>query len=183
VGFLLKGGRGMKKLLSLAMPILAAIVIVAFFLPWVNVESAAVSAVSKVLTGKGAAVVDNISAFDVPILANSSESRLIISIIKIFNPNITNADKKSFLIWGIPLLAMLIVIANRILGKNKIANLVIGILGVVIFAVALFKISTTDLDKLVIQVNIGIGVWLTLYAFLGMGILSVVELMQLVKKK
>ncbi|MFC1703915.1 hypothetical protein ACFL1E_03915 [Candidatus Omnitrophota bacterium] len=173
----------MKKQYPLVMGILAVIIAIAFFLPWVSVESAPVSAVSKVLTGSGQAIVDNISAYDVPVLANSSESRLVISIIKIFNPGITNADKKSFLIWAIPLLAVILVVVSHMFGDKKITNLIISVLGVAIFAVALFKLQTTDLNKLVIQINIGIGVWLTLYGYLGMGIASIVNLLPLLKKK
>lgn len=58
-----------------------------------------------------------------PILANGSESRFMISIMKIFNPGIKDADKKSFLIWGVPLFAVVLFLIGRYLGKNKWVNL------------------------------------------------------------
>ena len=157
------------------MLICTVVVVVAFFLPWVSIQSEQVGMVSKLLTGKNQTNIASISAFQVPILANGPESRLMISIIKIFNPGITNADKKSFLIWAIPALAVVLLAVSHSFGKNKWVNLVIGILGVVIFAGVTFKLLTTDLDKMVLKVAIGLGLWLTLFGFLGMGILSSIK--------
>lgn len=78
----------MKKIYPIAMPLLALVVILGFFLPWVSVESEQIGAVTKILTGKSQKLIDSVSAFQVPILANSSESRFMISVIKIFNPGI-----------------------------------------------------------------------------------------------
>ena len=165
----------MEKLYKTGMIALVVIIAVSFFLPWISVESAAVGGVSKILTGKKQAVIDSISGFDVPVLANSDESRLMISIIKIFNPGIQNADIKSYLIWGVPGLAVLMLVLSRFLDKNKWFYLAVGIIGVLIFVAAVFKITTTDLDKLVLKVNISIGLWLILVAYFGIGILNMVK--------
>ena len=101
------------------MAVLVLMIFVAFFLPWVSVESAAVGGVTKLLTGKEQAKTDSISGFKVPVLANSEESRFMISVIKIFQPDIKDADKKSFLIWSIPLLATVMFGLTNVLGNNK----------------------------------------------------------------
>ena len=157
------------------MAVLVLMIFVAFFLPWVSVESAAVGGVTKLLTGKEQAKTDSISGFKVPVLANSEESRFMISVIKIFQPDIKDADKKSFLIWSIPLLATVMFGLTNVLGNNKWIRLVIGVVGIAIFALATFKIVTTDLDKLVLKVNIGYGLWLILVGYLGIGLLQVTE--------
>ncbi|MBN2120299.1 MAG: hypothetical protein JW734_04525 [Candidatus Omnitrophica bacterium] len=173
----------MENISKAALIVLVAIIAVAFFLPWVSVQSKAAGAVTEILTGKRQEKIDAISAYSVPVMANSNESRLMISIIKIFNPKIENADKKSYLIWSIPLLAVVILILNLVLGKNRWLNLIVGILGIAIFAVAVYKIKTTDLDKLVLQITIGTGLWLTLWSYLGIGILSIVNFIQLTTGK
>jgi len=127
---------------------------------------------AKVLTGKRQAEIAGISGFDVPVLANGPDARLMISIIKIFNPGITDADKKSWLIWGVPIFAVLIFLASLFLGNNKWFNLAIAVIGIAIFIVAVYKIKTTDLDKLVLNAKIGLGLWLTLCGYLGLGLLS-----------
>lgn len=151
---------------------LAAVIVVSFFMPWVHVESQMIGSITKVLVGKRQAEIAGISGFDVPILANGPDARLMISIIKIFNPGVTDADKKSWLIWGVPIFAVLIFLAGLFLGNNKWFNLVIGIIGIAIFVVGVYKIKTTDLDKLVLNAKIGLGVWLTLCGYLGFGLLS-----------
>ncbi|MFC1805216.1 hypothetical protein ACFLZ3_05275 [Candidatus Omnitrophota bacterium] len=165
--------------------ILSVVVFVSFFLPWVQVESQAVGAVAKAITGKKQASIAGISGFQVPVLANGPESRLMISIIKIFNPGITDADKKSFLIWVVPLLAAVMFLLFLKFGHNKWVNLGIGIVGCAIFLIATFKIMTTDLDKLVLNVRIGIGLWLVFFGYLGMGLLGVLDFVKplLGKKK
>ncbi len=155
---------------------LTIIICISFFLPWVSVQSEQVGVFSKILTGKNQATIDNISGFRIPILANSQDARLMMSIIKIFNPKIENADKKSFAVWGIPILAFIICLASYYFGKNKSVNIVFGALGIGIFFVALLKIKTTDLNKLILNVKINSGLWLILYSYLGIGIAHFVNL-------
>ncbi|MFC1666315.1 hypothetical protein ACFL0P_00395 [Candidatus Omnitrophota bacterium] len=162
--------------------LLTVIIIISFFLPWVTVESQQVGAFSKLLTGKSQAAIATISGFKIPILANGKDARLMISIIKIFNPNIKDADKKSFAVWGIPILAFIVCAVSYFFGKSKWVNIAFGLLGVGIFFIAFFKIKTTDLNKLVLNVKISSGMWLILYAYLGIGIAQFVNLFRVSKK-
>jgi len=167
-----------KKMVFLSLVI---VIFISFFLPWVVVESPVVGGITKVLTGKKQASIDTISGFKVPILANSEESRFMITVIKIFQPGIKNADKKSFLIWVIPLLAIIMFFASNFF-KNKWVNLSVGMIGIAIFSVATFKILTTDLNKLVLNVKIGYGLWLILIGYLGIGIVQVLGFIKSLKK-
>jgi hypothetical protein len=160
----------MKENSKIIVMILALVIFLGFFLPWINVESAAVGSFSKMITGKKQAVLDSISALRVPIMANSNDSRFMIDVIKIFNPNVKDADKKSYLIWAIPLLALAMAVFYYVWGGNKWLNLAYGIAGCAIFFAAVYKIKTTNLDKLVLQVTTAPGLWLTLWGYLGIGI-------------
>ena len=162
---------------------LAILIVVGFFLPWVRVESQQVGTFTKLLTGKRQQAVDAISGLDIPILANSDESRLIISIAKIFNPGIKDVDKKSFFVLVMPILAIIIFLSTLFMGKNVWTNLIFGLLGIAIFAFAFYKIQSTDLDKLVLQIRIGLGMWLILYSYLAIGVLSLLNFGMLVKGK
>jgi hypothetical protein len=173
----------MDKISKPVIGILVAVIVISFFLPWISVQSAAAGKVTELLTGKRQDKIDAISAYRVPVMANSEESRLIISIIKIFNPKTQNADKKSYLIWVVPILAVIMLILNMVMGNNKWLNLVVGIIGIAIFAFAVYKIKTTDLDKLVLQVNMGPGLWLTLWSYLGIGVISILNFVGLVGAK
>jgi len=163
------------------MLILVVIIAVAFFLPWVSVESEVVGSITKLLTGKKQAATVSISGFQVPLLANSEESKLMITIIKIFQPGITNADKKSFLIWIIPLMAGAFYFLGNKFKDQKWVKLAMGIIGITIFVIATFKIMTTNLDKVVMKMNIGVGLWLILIGYLGIGIIQITDFMRLNK--
>jgi len=172
----------MNKLSNLLILFFVFVIIVCFFLPWVNVQSSQVGAFSKLLTGKSQKDIASISGFQIPIMANSDESRIIITITKIFNPNIKNVDKKSFLIYLVPLFAIILFLLNLFFDKNKWLNLGIGIIGIVIFFAAVYKIKTTDLDRAVLQIRIGLGFWSILLAYLSIGIVDMYKFIKCQKK-
>ncbi len=173
----------MGKLPFFIAVVLALAIFVCFFLPWVSIESQVVGQFSKVLTGKKQASIDTISGFQIPILANRSDSRFIMSIIKIFNPDIKDADKKSFLIWVVPLLAIILAGLVLAIGKNKWFNLTLAVVGVGIFLGAVYKIKTTDLNKLVLNVRIAGPLWCILWSYLGMGLVGAVSFVRGLGKK
>ena len=172
----------MCKICKLLILVCVAAIVLGFFLPWAQVESKQVGSIVKMLTGKRQQTVDSISGFDIPMMANSEESRLARSVIKIFNPSIENADKKTFLVYVIPLLALIILGLAFYFGKNKWVYLGFGIIGLLIFFVALYKIKTTDLDKLILQIKIGIGMWMILWGYLLIGVLGITRFISLLKK-
>ena len=162
----------MNKIGNLVVLVFAIIICVSFFLPWVSVESRIAGGISKFFSGEEKASLKTISGFQVPILANGPDAKIMISIIKIFNPGVTDADKKSWLIWGIPGLAVVLVLLILFLGRNKWVNLGIGIFGAAIFSVVTYQILKTNLDKFVMHVVITAGLWLTLWSYLGIGLVS-----------
>jgi hypothetical protein len=168
----------MKAALKSLSMICALVVFFAFFIPWVSIESPVVGGITKVITGKRQAALDTISGFKVPIMANSDESRFMITVIEIFNPGIKDADKKSWLIWGVPLFALALAAAGFVWPDNRALLWAIAGIGVLVFAGGTFKILTTDLNKLVLKARIDIGVWLTLVGYLGIGVSALVRALQ-----
>jgi len=168
-----------KILYALAMLVFAVMIVLAFFQPWVETDTLRASKISQIIIGKQEVFGRSISGYDIPVLANGPDSRLIISIIKIFKPQITNADKKSYLVWGVPGLAVLLFLLSLILAKNKLVNLAIGIIGVAIFAVAAYKVTAADLDRLAVVIRIGSGLWMTLWGYLGMGAAAFLRVLEL----
>ena len=162
----------MQNTYRLALVILAFIVFISFFMPWVTVGAHVIGGVSKLLTGKAQASISDISGFSVPIMANGPDARFALAVIKIFNPSIKDANKKSWLIWGVPIFGVMLALLGIFLGKFKWLRIAIAVIGVAIFAVAVFKIKTTNLDKLVLNVKISYGLWLTLLGYLGIGIVN-----------
>ncbi len=102
----------MDKLIKIGVAVLAVIIVVSFFLPWIAVEAPVIGGLTKVLTGKAQASISAVSGYDVPVLANGPDSRFMISVIQIFKPGIKDADKKSYLIWGGMLLTALLALLS-----------------------------------------------------------------------
>jgi hypothetical protein len=150
----------------------AFLILVSFFLPWVSINSPVSGAISKVFSGKKDALIMKISGFQVPILANRSDSRLMVEMIQLFNPGVKDADKKSWLIWGVPLFALMLSCGYVFLQENKWFNLAVGIIGILIFVVGVYKLKTTDLDKMIMSVNIMPGLWFLLSGYLGIGLVG-----------
>ncbi len=173
----------MESVQKILMSILVAIILVSFFLPWITVESAAVGEITEILTGKRQVSSGSISGFKLPILANSPESRLAISILKDLSPGIKDADKKSYLVWIAPALAALMLIAKYLLNKNRWANLILGLLGCLIFIVAVHKLGAVNLDTLLLKIDIAYGLRLILISYLGMGLLCLTNLVYLIRQK
>lgn len=173
----------MNRMTNIIILAMAILIFVSFFLPWVDVQSQAIGKLTKVLRGEQKSSMQKISGFQVPVLANSPDSKLMISLIQLFNPGVKDADKKSYLIWGIPILALMIAIANYIWGRNKWFCLAMAILGIAIFAVAVFKIKTTDLDKGILNVQIAGGLWLTLSGYLGIGLCGLANFLTALRAK
>ena len=179
----LEKGTGMASISKVALFLIVGAIFISFFLPWVSVESPAAGKISEILTGKKQGAFYSISGYQVPILANSSESKLVISVIKLFNPGIKDADKKSWLIWAVPGLAVVMLALLWFWGRNKWLQLALGIIGVAIFAVATFKILTTNLDKMVLRVSIVYGLWALLTGYLLLGSVCLFNFVSLLKGK
>ena len=171
----------MKRMLML---LFAVVVVIAFFLPWVSVKTEVATGLKKIVKLEIKGIPEqfiSISGFQVPVMANSKESRLMITLIKIFKPEIKNADKKSYLIWIVPILAVIMALIANLLKNNKWVHLAVGIIGVAIFGVAVFKIATTNLEKVVLKVNIEYGLWLVFVGYLGIGVMALLEFLRLSK--
>ena len=173
----------MEKNLNAAISVLCIVIIVSLFLPWVGASSKQAGIFTKALTGKRQEGIARISGIQIPIMANREEARLTATIAQVFSPGIENVDKKSFLVLLIPLLAVVFMILNIAYGKKRWTNILFCAIGITIFASALFKIITTDLDKIVLQIKIGIGMWLILYSYLAIGVIGALRLAGLIKKK
>jgi len=171
----------MKKGVMLICTIL---VVASFFIPWVSVEQGGmVKKITRMIKGEELNIPKlKVSGYDVPVMVNSEESRTIIALLKIFFPDVKDVDKKVYLIWVVPMLAVVLFLVSVFLGKNKIAQLAVGLLGILIFGVAYYKIATTSLDKAVLKVNIENGLWMVFLGYLGIGMTALLEFLSLSKK-
>lgn len=194
----------MRKMVLLVLVVLCALSIIhAFFLPWAK-ASVSVTKVAKGLSKSATAGIlentpfagkfvraftkttDNISdlgdievktavsGYDIPTLINKKTSRIAISIASVMFKDAQDLDKKSTLVYLLPLLALLCIGLAVIGLKNKIAVIVMAVLSGGIAAGGLYNLMTVDLSNLPIQISIEQGIWQTMYSYLVISVISIV---------
>ncbi|MBD3264325.1 MAG: hypothetical protein GF375_04400 [Candidatus Omnitrophica bacterium] len=166
----------------LGIAVLCGIIVLSFFLPWVQVESSQLGALTELIAGKSQKNIASVTGLQIPLMANSENSRLIVKIAQIFNPGVKGVDKKSFLVLAVPGFAILVLVLCSLYGNKKWVILTWSLLSILIFAAALYKIKSTDLEKAVLQIRIGFGLWLILYSYLFMGILGIAGFLKITAK-
>lgn len=165
----------MLRIYKITMLVLAGSIFILFFITWIGVDSGPAEKVSRIFVKNIEVPVTEISGFEIPVMANGKDAKLMIKIAKIFYPDIEGVDKKSWFVWVVPILAQVFLIVALLLGKNKWIALILGFISIAIFVFALYKISITDLDKTVLHIRIAGGLWLTLFCFFTMGLLSLIK--------
>lgn len=190
----------MKKILSLAVYILALITVIGFMLPWATVATS-VMGVSKEVTGSLAdtpfagkvmkevnAVTDAVSnvgdielksivrGYQIPMMVNDKSSKVALSVAEIFFPEAEGLDWKSYLVYLLPGLGILCGILAFFSTVNRICIFIMTAIGAVLGTIGLYKLYTTDVSSLAVKINIQNGLWYTMYSFLLIGIAGIVWL-------
>jgi len=162
--------------------ILSAAIIVSFFLPWFNIEQAQAGAVKRVFTKEGLYFVE-LSGFKMPLFMNGRDSGLILDLIKTVNPNARQAAEKSYLLWLVPVIAAGIYLGIKKKPDSIIINFLVACLGLGISVFTLYKLSTVNLDKIIVRFEIQQGFWITVISFFAIGVLGLLRINFLYNRK
>jgi len=185
----------MKKTIFTALIAIAAcVIIVSFFQPWAGVKTS-VTAVSKELTDKAdgelkdtplagkfikkfSAITDQIaglgdieiktqvSGYNVPRMVNSDISKVALSLAEIMFKSTEGLGWKSYLVYVLPVSAVLCVFLVIVGAKKRIALIMALLVSGGISLVGLYNLHTMDLGTIAIKVSIASGLWNTMHAFL-----------------
>lgn len=191
----------MKKLFFVTLVCIAsALIIVAFFMPWAEV-AASVSGISKEVTssvkdtpfagkivGKISDVTDaisemgdisiksRVSGFDVPRMANDKTSKVALSLVEVFFKSAENIDMKSYLVYVLPLLAIVCVILAILGIKNKLFVAIMLIISGIVSIGGLYNLYTMDVSSAIVKITIKDGLWYSMYAFMFIFLVSILWL-------
>lgn len=196
----------MKNLIFLAIVIASVAVIIAgFFQPWAKV-STSVESVSEGVTGvlKGTfgkvslgskviggiekvtdkvnekvgavGVKKSVSGFDVPRLVNNKSSKIALAIAQAMFKSAEGLDWKSYAVYLLPLAGIICIILAIIGFKNNIAVIIMTVLSGAISILGLYNLHTANLSSLIVKIEIGEGIWNTLYSFLVIAIVGILQL-------
>lgn len=193
----------MKKFIFLALIVICAVAIIhAFFMPWAKanvsvtkvagglVESADTTLKNTPFAGKfikqlnvvTEAVSDlgdievktQVSGYDIPALINKKSSKIAISLAQVMFKDVKDLDKKSMLVYLLPLMALVCAGLGIIGLKNNISVIVMVVISGAISIVGLYNLMTVKLDNLTVNISIEQGLWQTMYAYLLICVIGVI---------
>lgn len=201
----------MKKIIFAGSIIVCALlIIVSFFMPWAKATVNATK-VAKDLSDSASGKLQNtpfagkflkqfdkatnaigdlgdievkttVSGYDIPTMTHKKSSHVAIQLAQILFKDAKDLDKKSMLVYLLPLFAIAC-IALAIIGlKYKVSVIAAAIIGGAIGIGGLYKLMSTDLSGLPVQISIENGLWQTMYGYLLICILSIAWLVMESKK-
>ena len=193
-----------KIVLLALVVICALAIVHAFFMPWAKASASAtkvaknlVSSVKKggflensPFAGKFLRALDKttgkisdlgdieiktaVSGYDIPTLINKRSSQIAVAIASVMFKDAKDLDKKSMLVYLLPLLALACIGLAAIGLKNDIAIIAMAVLSGGIAVGGLYNLMTVDLSNLVVKISIEQGLWQTMYGYLVICILGII---------
>jgi hypothetical protein len=193
----------MKKIIFAGLIVACAlIIIISFFMPWAKATVSATK-VAKNLTHSAASgklqgspfagkfikgfdtatnavgnlgdieVKTTVSGYDIPTMINKKSSHVALQLVQVLFKNAKDMDKKSMLVYLLPLFAIVCIILAIIGLRYKISVIAAAIIGGAIGIGGLYGLISTDLSSLPVQISIENGLWQTMYGYLLICILSI----------
>jgi len=194
----------MRRIVLLALVVICALAIVhAFFMPWAKASTSATKVANRLAKSAAGGMLENtpfagqfvrgldeatnkiskigdiqiktaVSGFDIPTLINKKSSQIAIAIASVMFKDAKDLDKKSMLVYLLPIFAF-VCIGLAVIGlKNKIAIMVMAVLSGGIAVGGLYNLMTIDLSSLPVQISIEQGLWQTMYAYLMISIIGII---------
>jgi len=201
-----------KRTILLVLVIIASVIIVrSFLLPWAQVSTSATK-VSEGLTdaAKGSLkdspaaakvikklekitdfiseigdieIKSSISGYNIPIMVNNKTSKVALSVVALLFNNTDGLDKKSYLVYLLPLLAVICSFFAVMGVKQHWPVIAMGLISGVISVLGIYNLKTAVLSKGFVEVNIESGLWYTMYAYLAIFLISIIWILLDAMKK
>lgn len=191
----------MKKLFFVSLVCAAsAFILIAFFMPWANVDTsvmgltksaegtlAKTSFAGKMIKGltKATDAISDLGDIEIkttvrgnqiPAMVNNKTSKVALSLAQVFFKDAEGIDKKSYLVYLVPLLAIVCTLLGILGLKNNIfIFLMAGISGAISIG-GLYNLMTMDIASMIVKISIAKGLWYTMYAYLAISLTGVVWL-------
>ncbi len=193
----------MKKIIFAGLVIVCSVVIIiSFFMPWAKVKVSATQVSKELVTAaetgplKGTpfaekfvkklkkatstiselgdmGVKTQVSGYDIPTMVNKQSSKIAILFAQEFFKDAKDLDKKSMLVFLLPLLGVACMVLAIFGLKYKWAVIVMLILAGVISVAGLYNLYTANFSATAVEITIEKGIWQTFYGYLAIFIICV----------
>ena len=111
-----------------------------------------------------------ITGAQIPQLANSSQAQLALVVMQMMTGTASDIGRQSYAVYLLPGLAVLAALLLTMLGRWRIAALSVAIVCALIAAVGFWNTLTAHTTTAFVTMRIGQGVWLSLWAYVGVAL-------------
>lgn len=191
-----------KKLVFIALVIIAGTVIIkSFFLPWALASTsvgrvsgevnrsindsfeqlpfvgdlvASIKDTTGVIQDFGSTIdiTTVVSGYNIPRMINSKSSKIAISLAQSYFGNVKDLDKKSMLVYLMPIFAIVCMVLAMGGMRSKMPVVLMLVLSGIISIGGLYTLKTMNLSNGMVDIVIGKGLWRTMYGYLWIFVIS-----------
>ena len=115
-----------------------------------------------------------LSGAQIPQLANSDQAQLGLAVMAIITGKSQDVGRQSYAVYALPLLALLAAAVVTAMARPLAAWIVAGVCAAVGLG-GLIKLATTPLASPILAVTIGPGLWMSLWAYVGLAAAAAVS--------
>jgi len=114
-------------------------------------------------------VPDEVSGIQIPRLANQRDAKVVLALAEMLTGQ-RELGAKSYAVYLVPGLALLWGLLLTAAGRTRAVCLLIAVLCFGAAGVGFWKLLTAETDTLLVGIVIGPGLWMSLWAYVGLGV-------------
>jgi hypothetical protein len=116
-----------------------------------------------------ATIPTRVSGVQIPQLANRQDAQVVLALAEMLTGQ-RNLGAKSYWVYLVPALALLCGLVVTLLSRLRLVCLLVGGVCLAVSVLGFWKLLTTNTETLLVAIDIGPGLWLSLWAYVGLGL-------------
>ena len=114
-----------------------------------------------------------VSGIQVPRIANQKNAQTALALMELFTGKQEHIGLKSYAVYLLPGIALVCGLLMTFIGRQRLVPWGVAILCAAIAGVGFWKLLTTNTQALMVAITIGPGLWLSLWAYVGLACAAV----------
>ena len=119
-----------------------------------------------------------VSGIQIPQMANQKNAQVVIALVELLTNTRQDIGFKSYAVYLVPALALLCAGLLTVLGRVPVVAIGVGVVCAGIAGAGFWKLLTTNTHTLFAAITIGQGLWLSLWAYVGLAVAAGLCLLQ-----
>ena len=130
---------------------------------------------TEVITGRLPSLSDlprHVSGFQIPQVANQEQAKVALALFELVTNERRDLGIKSYAVYAVPGIALLCAVLLTIIARPIAIALTSALLCAALAGIGFWKLLTVHPDSLFVAITIGPGLWLSIWAYVGLVIAS-----------